>query len=196
MLFCDRCSVRDARNRRWIRFSICDGAWFISTAVISLSVIVQIGLKSMQMRAITYAITREKQLGGVSTQTYRVSIKSLNHLFSRYLQSPWEHRKNNTAKLKLRLWSLCGWMGGWKKSIRLTITFWHQNEEIVRFFTFSDIFWREEIKILVLTSIGTKPAWHLWTVTLSLINSPKHIDTFARAYSAFLWYVFELIALI
>jgi hypothetical protein len=29
-------------------------------------VVVQIGLKNMQMRAITYAITQEKQLGGGS----------------------------------------------------------------------------------------------------------------------------------
>jgi hypothetical protein len=27
--------------------------------------------------------------------------KALNHLFSRYVQSPWEHRKNITARLKL-----------------------------------------------------------------------------------------------
>jgi hypothetical protein len=33
---------------------------------------------------------------------YRVYLKSLKHLFSRYLQSPWEHRKNITARLKLR----------------------------------------------------------------------------------------------
>jgi hypothetical protein len=26
-------------------------------------------------------------------QMYRVSIKALNHLFSRYLHSPWKHRK-------------------------------------------------------------------------------------------------------
>jgi hypothetical protein len=48
---------------------------------------------------------------------YRVCLKSLKHLFSRYLQSPWEHRKNITARLKLRFWSL--YVGMWKKSIRV-----------------------------------------------------------------------------
>jgi hypothetical protein len=33
---------------------------------------------------------------------YRVSLKSLNHLFSRYVQNPWDHRRNITARLKLR----------------------------------------------------------------------------------------------
>jgi hypothetical protein len=47
--------VSNARKRRWIRFSIRDFAWIISTAAsVSSSVIVQIGLQNMQMRAIMY----------------------------------------------------------------------------------------------------------------------------------------------
>jgi ABC-type phosphate transport system auxiliary subunit len=43
-------------------FSIRDGAWIIFTAgSVSPSVIVQIGLKNMKMRTITYAIAQEKQ---------------------------------------------------------------------------------------------------------------------------------------
>jgi hypothetical protein len=54
-----------AQKRRWIRFSIRDCAWIISTAAsVSPSVIVQIGLPNMQMPAVTCPIAREKQLGG------------------------------------------------------------------------------------------------------------------------------------
>jgi hypothetical protein len=71
--FCVRCPVRNARKLRWIRYSIHDCACIISTeASVSPSVIVQICLPNMQMRAITYAIrhvimyaiAQEYKLGG------------------------------------------------------------------------------------------------------------------------------------
>jgi hypothetical protein len=41
---------------------------------------------------------------------FRVTQISLTHLFSWYIPSPWAYRKNGTARLKLRFWSLCGYV--------------------------------------------------------------------------------------
>jgi hypothetical protein len=105
---------------------------------------------------------------------YRVTVKSCIHLFCLYILCLKEHRKNITARLKLRFWSLCSHVINVNSAKNSAVASKWRNRP---FFTFSEIFWRKEMenKFHLRPTFSTKPAQNLSTVTLSLFNSLKHV---------------------